>query len=137
VKEEKTDQNMVSTIIQSLDDNAVELIDFDNLKNTLRTMQSRCEEQEKTSSELSFIKNEYRNRIIGMMKAVMACRHRENDAEMLSQLSGDIENIQAGELVSLYGRVAARFRDSFPTSFKYLTYPARSGNKKDWSEHKI
>ncbi len=137
MKEEKIDQNMVSTIIQSLDDSTVELIDFDNLRHVLRTMQLRNEEQEKISSELSFIKNEYRNRIIGMMKAVMACRHRGKDAEMLSQLSGDIENIKAGELVSLYGRVAARFRDSFPTSFKYLTYPARSGNKKDWSEHKI
>jgi hypothetical protein len=137
VKEQTINKNMVSTIIRSLDDSAVELIDFDNLRNVLQTMQTTCEEREKISSELVFIKNEYRNRIIGMMKAVMACRHRENDAEVLAQLSGDIENIGADELVALYGRVAARFRDSFPTSFKYLTYPARSGNKRDWSEHKI
>jgi hypothetical protein len=128
---------MVSTIIESLDDNAVELIDFDNLRNMLGEMLAVCDERAKISSELSFIKSEYRDRIIGMMKAVTAVRRRESDAEILSRLSGNIEDTPADELVTLYGRVAARFRDSFPTSFKYLAHPACSGNKKDWSAHKI
>jgi len=137
VKEHIADNNMVSTIIQSLDDNSVELIDFDNLKRMLRDMQVTREAHKKISDELSFIKREYRNRILGMMKAVMACRRRESDAQLLTHLSDNIEEIQSDELVSLYARVAARFRDVFPASFRYLTYPNRAANQKDWSEHKI
>ncbi len=137
MKEQKTENNMVSTIIDSLDNESIELINFDNLKTVMSDLQNTREAHEKISNELTFIKGEYRNRIIGMMKAVMACRRNESDTQILAALSDGIEDISAGELVKLYGRAAARFRDSFPASFKYLTYPNRSAVQKDWSEHKI
>jgi hypothetical protein len=137
VKEQKTDNNVVSKVIENLEKESIELIDFDNLKIVMSDLQKTCEGHEKLSDELVLIKSEYRNRIVGMMKAVMACRRNESDTQMLTVLSGDIEDISAGELVKLYGRAAVRFRDSFPASFKYLTYPNQSTVQKDWSEHKI
>ncbi len=137
MKERKIDNSQVSTIIDSLDEESIELIDFDYLKTVLCVMQRAHATLEKVSAELTLIKGEYCSRIIGMLKAVMACRRNESDMQILSDLSGDVKNIDAGELVKLYGRVATRFRDSFPTSFKYLTYPGRFANQKDWSQHKI
>jgi len=137
VKEQNKNKSIVSTIIKSLEDESIELIDFDNLRTVLGDMRKTCDAHEKISAELAFIKGEYRNRIAGMLKAVMTCRHNEGDMQILSDLSGDVKDIDAGELVKLYGRVAARFRDSFPASFRYMTYPDRFGSQKDWSQHKI
>ena len=137
MKKQRTDKNLISAIVESLEKESIELIDFDSLGTVVSDLQKTCEDHEKISNELAFIKGEYRNRIIGMMKAVMACRHDESDKQILILLSNDAKDTSAGELVRLYGRVAARFRRSFPASFKYLTYPNRSTNQKDWSEHKI
>lgn len=137
MKKRNENNNPVSTICESLENDSVELIDFDTLKMVVIDLQAVQGRHEETARELIYIKEEYRSRIIGMLKAVIACRPDESDAEILTNLSGDINDIKAGELVKLYGRTAARFRTSFPASFKHLTYPTGSSNQKNWSEHKI
>ena len=73
-----------------------------------------------------------------MVKANLACRENERDAELAVKLSDDISGTSAEELVGMYGRVAARFRTNFPASFRYLTIPSPLAvSRNNWNEHKI
>ena len=137
MKKQNENTNLISTICENLENDSVELIDFDALKAIVIDLQKVREHHDEMARELGFIKKEYRSRIIGMLKAVIACRSDESDAEILTSLSGDIDDIDTGRLVKLYSRVAARFRKSFPASFRYLTYPTNPYGQKKWSEYKI
>lgn len=132
-----TDKNLIRAACHNLGSESTELVDFDALRKVLTDIQDICEEYEKNLSELELIKGEYRSRIIGMLKANMACQPDESDAELVTRLSGDLAGVKAGELVKLYSKVAARFRANFPASFKYLTYPRRNHSRNDWLDHKI
>jgi len=131
------DEATINSYRECLSRDAVELIDFDALQELLKEMTPVCGRLEKMKAELMTIKDDYRNRIVGMLKANLACRKDPDDMELAASLADDLEQIEAKELVRLYGRVAARFRSNFPASFKYLTFRSAAGQQKDWTEHKI
>jgi hypothetical protein len=133
----KFDEATINNYCECLSRDAVELIDFDTLQELLKEMAPACKRLEKMNAELMTIKDDYRNRIVGMLKANLACRKDPHDMELAASLAGDLEQIEAGELVRLYSRVAGRFRSNFPASFKYLTFRTAAGPQKDWTEHKI
>ncbi len=131
-------KEMLDTVRQSLASESVEKIDFDALIEILEAVGIIFDTHQKTELELEFIKNDYRNRIIGMLRANLACRANEHDTELAVYLAGDLSNISGEELVTMYGRVASRFRTNFPTSFKYLTItPPSFVAENKWKEHKI
>jgi hypothetical protein len=135
---EKISKEMLDTVRQNLSDESLEKIDFDKLTEILDTVGNNFNRHEKLELELEFIKNEYRNRIVGMLKSNLACRENEYDAELVVRLADDISEISGEELVKMYGRVASRFRANFPTSFKYLTMPSSAFvAETNWKEHKI
>jgi len=131
------DKNLINAICRNLEDESIELLDFDSLKKLLIDMQHACESQNQIAAELHLIKEEYRNRIIGMLKANMACKPEEDDARMIADLSGDLSDLEAGRLVKLYSRNAARFRSNFPASFGYMTYTGKRYPARNWKDHKI
>lgn len=131
------DRRHIATICRNLDNDSTELIDFDELRKILTGLHETCESFEKTGSELELIKGEYRNRIIGMLKANLACREDAGEMEMVARLSGDLSQVEAGELIKSYSRVAARFRSNFPASFRYLGFSNQTGRANDWMDHKI
>lgn len=135
---DKVNKNAIDLLCRNLADEAVEKIDFDELIDILGAVGDNINQEQKTARELEYLKEEYRNRIIGMVKANLACRENERDTELAVKLSDDISGISAEELVGMYGRVAARFRTNFPASFRYLTIPSpHAVNRKNWNEHKI
>lgn len=135
---DKLNKETIDLLYQNLLDEAVEKIDFDVLINILGAVRANVNLEQKTAKELEYLKEEYRNRILGMVKANLACRQNERDADLAVKLSDDISGISAEELVGMYGRVAARFRTNFPASFRYLTIASSSAlNRKNWNEHKI
>ncbi len=128
----------LKTVHRNLDSEAVELIDFDRLKDLLSELCARIQMEDDSVQELEYLKSEYRMRIIGMLKANLTCGENDEDAEMAVNLSDSTIDIKASELVRMYGRVAARFRKYFPASFNYL--PGRSGmdaGRRNWREYKI
>ncbi|RKX20239.1 MAG: hypothetical protein DRP51_06040 [Candidatus Zixiibacteriota bacterium] len=135
---DKIDMNIIDLLCQNLADESIEKIDFDELINILGAVRENIDQEQKTVRELEYLKEEYRNRIIGMVKANLACRENERDTELAVRLSDDISGISAEELVGIYGRAAARFRANFPASFRYLAIPSpHTANQKNWNEHKI
>ena len=121
----------------NLERGAIELIDFDKLSGLLMSIERGNTGAEKHTEELHLIKDDYRLRIMGMLKAMTVCRPEEDDLEIISRLSGPIEAIHAGELIKMYRKTAARFRDRFPASFKYTGISSKPASNGNWMEHKI
>lgn len=116
----------------------IEKIDFDQVIEILGTIRNKINQEQETVNELEYLKEEYRSRIIGMVKANLACRKNQKDSDLAVKLADDISGISAEELVGMYARVAARFRTNFPASFRYLTMPSwHATNRENWKEHKI
>ncbi len=135
---DKLNKETIDLLYQNLSDEAIEKIDFDELIEILGAVRDNVNLEQKTVSEFEYLKKEYRNRILGMVKANLACRQNERDADLAVKLSDDISGISAEELVGMYRRVAARFRTNFPASFRYLTIPSSlTVSNKNWNEHKI
>ncbi|UCD94061.1 MAG: hypothetical protein JSU69_09865 [Candidatus Zixiibacteriota bacterium] len=131
------DKETIESVGKALESEATELIDFDLLRKVLGDLSTIMEARDRLQGELDFIKEEYRRRIVGMLKANMACKSEADDMEMAARVSGDISRIEAPELIKLYARAAARFRANFPSSFKYVNFPSRDYSKDRWTDHKI
>ena len=133
---DKNEQISVEAICQNLDRESLGLIDFDEIKGSLHQYLSTQKELDHCKSELEYIKNEYRARIYGMLKAVLACRHNTENAEILESLSGELREIDSEKLVKLYHRTAVKFRTCFPGSLRYVI-SSRRPNNGNWEDFKI
>ena len=133
----KVDTEVLGSVRRSLESDRIELIDFDVLQDLLADLEDILKSHEKLSNELRFLKEEYGKRIVGMLKANLACRADADDVEKAARLSGDLSGVEARELVKLYSRTAARFRANFPSSFRYLGSPGNVNSGNRWLDHKI
>ncbi len=135
---DKLNKETIDLLCRNLADEAVELIDFDELIEILGAVRNCINQDHKIALELDYLKEEYRSRILGMVKANLVCRENERDADLAVKLTENISEISAEELVGIYSRTAARFRTNFPASFRYLTISSGSElNRRNWNEHKI
>ncbi len=123
-------------VMAGLKSESLETIDFDALAVTLDDMHRAIDGKSVLHTELALIKKEYRNRILGMLKAMLACRHDPEDAETAALLTQDNNEYDAAKLIALYARTAARFRACFPGSFKYAL-PRHENGTERWKEHKL
>lgn len=135
MKKKTKDNDPIENLCLAIDNETVELIDFDALKEALESHLLTIESGNKLADELSVLKEDYRMRILGMLKAITACRE-DNDATLWAIKLTDENSVpDAADLVALYGRTAVKFRECFPASFKYTGYS--SAQKVDWFDHKI
>ncbi len=136
VNKEILDKKELAGMVGAIRDESLELIDFDQLGQAIDKVQMVTAQSAIIEKELQIIKGDYRRRIVGMLKANMVSRHDEEQACLAARLLSD-EDIGAEELVYLYRRTAARFRDNFPASFDYVRIKGNRKAKNDWMEHKI
>lgn len=127
----------IKAICENLNAESIELIDFDELSEILGEVQHLLGDQRKLVREINLLKEDYRSRIIGMLKANLACREDFEDNQLLEKLTGNVSEIKAKELIDIYSRTAARFRSNFPSSFKYLRSARDIDSRINWREHKI
>lgn len=137
MKEMNLSPEDVEAICRNLETESVELIDFDSLRKALEETARLYADFSEYLSELEMLKGEYRNRILGMLKANVALKEDVGDLEIIARLSDNLSDISSEELIKAYCKTAARFRDNFPASFKYLTYSNKSSGKRSWAEYKI
>lgn len=117
---------------------SVELLDFDRLNGLLEGSREDIIDSVRREKELRELKESLRDRIAGMLKANLACRFKERDADLAVRLSDDPDAFTAGELISMYRRTSAAFRDNFPSTFKYISASdGRFSSDRSWSDYKI
>lgn len=96
------------------------LVDFDRLKEWLKHSARLAEEVEHLRTEMTVLRQDYLQRIGGMVKAIAATERRPESWESaLAYLEG-LPTLSAEELIGAYRKVSARFRDAFPASFGLL-----------------
>ncbi len=127
----------IKAICENLKAESVESINFDELSEMLGEVQQLLDGHRKLTREINLLKEDYRNRIVGMLKANLACREDIEDNQLIGKLTGNVSEIKAKDLIDIYSRTAARFRTNFPSSFKYLRTARGIDSKMNWREHKI
>jgi len=131
------DKAALKKVCESLAEDAVELIDFDMMHDLLVRLHDGVAGDLDMSGELELLKNDYRRRILGMLRAIDACGVDQSDISSTNRLAGDIGDIGSEELIQLHRRVGARFRSCFPASFRQTEGVLRRFSGQDWKEHKI
>jgi hypothetical protein len=122
-------------ILGNLESERVELLDFDRLQDILQEFRSEVQELKAIRSELKILKEDYRRRLSGMLKALLVCRYDAYETELAAKLADEPGDLSAEDLIRLYNNTAARFRQKFPSSFKYVA-PNKNGAER-WREYKI
>jgi len=97
------------------------VMDFDELCGHLEAASRMLGRLDRAEAELAVLRQDLTGRIAGMARASAAARGTRRDLETASELAERLPHMSARELVRCYGRVAARFRDTFPASMSAVT----------------
>jgi hypothetical protein len=113
----KAAEQYIERILDSLHENGMSQIDFDQLRQWLIDQRKLLQSTAKDRSEIEILRTDYRKRIAGMVKAMVAVDRKRSAAREALELIESLESMTAAELVACYRKTSARFRDKFPTSF--------------------
>ena len=120
MEKDNQDKSYIAELLASLDERGLSLIDFDRLRNWLESSSSRWEQYDRAASELTVIREDYVQRVAGMIKALAAVDRKRDGWKQALELIDSLDNMSGQELVEAYRKTAVRFRDAFPASFGYL-----------------
>ncbi|HUV29493.1 MAG TPA: hypothetical protein VMY05_00180 [Acidobacteriota bacterium] len=126
----KSHTDYVTELLETLNDESMSLIDFDRLREWLSRMARVQDDRRELKEQLEHLRSDYEQRIGGMVKAMAALDRRQDSWPEALTLVESLQSMPAGELVSCYRRVAARFRDCFPASFGLLRQSGRPGSSR-------
>lgn len=124
MEKDNQDKNYIAELLASLDERGLSLIDFDRLKQWLKATSSRWEQYDRTLSELAVIREDYKQRVAGMVKAMAAVDRKRDGWKQALELIESLDDLSGRELMEVYRKTAVRFRDAFPASFGYLKAPS-------------
>lgn len=115
--EDRNDSEYLRALAAQFCDDAVTLIDFDDARNRLDEMAGRLEDEHSLAEDHALLRKDYQRRIAGMIKAIAAVERKSDRWEEAADLIDELPSLTAEQLVQTYRKVAARFRDRFPTSY--------------------
>lgn len=101
-------------------------IDFDRLRDSLTLQRDLLAEHETVRQGLATLRQDYIDRITGMVKAIAAVTKYAGAARSTEAVKAALEYVQsleskpATELIEHYRLTTARFRDAFPSTFGHL-----------------
>ena len=129
--------NQLDNYRNLLGDESLEMIDFDAMKSAIKEAGKRISELSPEHNELMILKEDYLNRIFGMLKANIICRKSDEDADTAVRLTEHGMAVPSGELISLYRKTAAVFRQNFSSTFSYLDFGQKPSRQETWRDYKI
>lgn len=104
----------------AFDETSPEAIDMDSFLARLDELISIINHNEKISTELSQLREDYQNRITGMLKAMAVAKNNDDEMRLVLDEIEELEKMPASLLLAKYKKVQTRFRVSFPASFGQL-----------------
>jgi len=112
--------------VELIRDESLAVMDFDELCGRLEAASLMLGRLDRAEAELAVLRQDLTGRIAGMARASAVARGTRRDLETASELTERLPLMSARELVRCYGRVAARFRDTFPASMSAVTSCTRT-----------
>ena len=110
-------QKYLDELLSSLSGDKLSEIDFDKLTACLQELKASLVSSCELQSELKLMREDYLNRIAGMVKAVTIVERGSTAPEKVLAYLEDLENSNAAELIEQYRKTSHRFRIAFPTTF--------------------
>lgn len=101
-------------------------IDFDSLAALLSEVAQVSENHATRQNDLAALRQDYEGRIAGMVKAMAAVDRSGRSYDEALRSLDEIPALSGEELAARYRRVAARFRDMFPTTFGHSPFTVRT-----------
>ena len=111
---------LVDGILKSLSADEISMIDFDRLGADLGQIRDAMSSMTSAADELACLRQDYQQRISGMIKAVAAVDRKRDRSKDALEMIESLQELEAPELIRCYRTVSARFRDSFPASLGLL-----------------
>ncbi|MFH1686757.1 MAG: hypothetical protein ABIE70_04460 [bacterium] len=105
------------------------LVDFDRLKDQALKLLVEVEGKAAADGELQKLRGDYLARTAGMLKAVAAASRRQGALAAVLVEIEQLSSLDADALILAYTRAAARFRDTFRSSFAPLGGSSRPAVK--------
>lgn len=112
---------------ESLNDEKLTMIDFDQLAQMLKEQQVSLSQLNQLNDELTILREDYQARISGMAKAIAVADRKQGALSRTAELVDSLPKLSGAELVHCYHRISARFRDMFPASYTRMTMNGTSG----------
>ena len=110
-------RNYLDELLISLSGDKLSEIDFDKLTDWLRELKSSLADSCELQAELKLMREDYLNRIAGMVKAVTIVERSSGSTEKVLAYLEDLKDLNAEELIEQYRKTSHRFRIAFPTTF--------------------
>jgi len=136
LKKDKFDMTETTTLLETLDEQSMTLIDFDSVKSCLGEMSIRTLKYDGLVEDIRTLRDDYTSRVAGMLKALAAVDRKRDSWAQALQLVERLSTMTAAELVACYRKISARFRDAFPASFGSLSERSSGKTLRDLSQFK-
>ena len=110
-------QKYLDELLSSLSGDKLSEIDFDKLTDWLQELKVSLANSCELEAELKLMREDYLNRIAGMVKAITIVERSSGATEKVLAYLEDLENLSAAELIEQYRKTSHKFRIAFPTTF--------------------
>ncbi|MEA1980394.1 MAG: hypothetical protein U9N54_05410 [candidate division Zixibacteria bacterium] len=127
-------QRKIDDVLEMLDDNNLGTLDINQIKQTILLMKNTIISNNSELEELNILRQDYIQRLSGMLKAIAAVSRNKEETEEILNLIESFEQMPAMKLISIYRKVSAKFRNAFPTSFGITNQ--YSPKNKSYAEYK-
>lgn len=117
MEKNKNDSRYLEEVAGLFTKTSMAQIDFDELKVRLLSIRDTLSAREDLAAEHALLRDDYEQRIAGMVKAIAAVDRKRDCWEEALALVEELPTQPSAQLLATYRRVAAKFRDSFPGSF--------------------
>lgn len=134
---EKDDEGLLylAEVHNALADEAVSEIDFDRLRTCLGELGAILPTLYGYREEAALFREDLKSRIAGMLKAVAIAERGKSSLDEAMSAIDHLSEKSAAELIGLYRRTQARFRDTFPAGFGMIT-PRRAPGQIEKTKHR-
>ena len=112
------DEALIERLLDDLGDRRLPPVDLDQLADQLRQALTQARRASELESERDLLREDLTTRIAGMLKAVAVAERSEAAALEAADRIDRLARMSAAELIRQYRLVSARFRDTFPASFR-------------------
>lgn len=113
----KVCQEKIEDALEMLDGNNLAALDLNQIKQTILLLKSSLAATDSDLEELNILRQDYIQRLSGMLKAIAALSRNKEETEEILTLIESFDQLPAAKLISIYRKVSAKFRNAFPTSF--------------------
>lgn len=135
MEKDNSDLCYIDEICAALAAESIAEIDFDKLREWLGEMGRALPALYAVREEAHILRDDLQSRIAGMLKAIVIADRGKSSADDTAELLDHLPSKSAAELIGLYRRTQARFRDTFPSGFGMIT-PRRAPFQNERSKPK-